>query len=180
MGMQVGFLLCCLVGWVHGSEICVVEDGLRLFGGDDPWWISSGTGGGVSPRCTAVGNGEWRREAVKEAALHAWNGYVDSAWGMDELQPLSMQGVDNFGGMGATIVDSLSTLYVMGLEEEFEKAKEWVAEELDFDQVGVRTAKSFFAPIFRVCQIKNLNGVVDADNAFCSPFVSFYIGGDRL
>uniref|UniRef100_A0A453CTH6 alpha-1,2-Mannosidase n=1 Tax=Aegilops tauschii subsp. strangulata TaxID=200361 RepID=A0A453CTH6_AEGTS len=65
-----------------------------------------------------------RREKVKEAMLHAWNSYVKYAWGMDELQPQSKNGVNSFGGLGATLVDSLDTLYIMGLRDEFQKARE--------------------------------------------------------
>lgn len=35
-----------------------------------------------------------------------------------------MNGVNSFGGLGATLVDSLDTLYIMGLEDEFPKARE--------------------------------------------------------
>ncbi|CAA7394604.1 unnamed protein product [Spirodela intermedia] len=75
-----------------------------------------------------------RREKVKEAMLHAWNSYVKYAWGQDELQPQSMDGVNSFGGLGATIVDSLDTLYIMGLHDEFQKAREWVVTSLDFNR----------------------------------------------
>ena len=37
--------------------------------------------------------------------------------------------------MGTSIVDSLSTLYIMGLDEEFEKARKWVEESFDFNRV---------------------------------------------
>ena len=30
-----------------------------------------------------------------------------------------------------SLVDSLDTLYIMGMKEEFEKAKEWVTNNLD-------------------------------------------------
>lgn len=33
--------------------------------------------------------------------------------------------MDSFGGLGATLVDSLDTLYIMGLDEEFQRAKEY-------------------------------------------------------
>jgi mannosyl-oligosaccharide alpha-1,2-mannosidase len=75
-----------------------------------------------------------RREKVKEAMLHAWNSYVKYAWGMDELQPQSKNGINSFGGLGATLVDSLDTLHIMGLKDEFQKARDWVAESLDFDK----------------------------------------------
>jgi mannosyl-oligosaccharide alpha-1,2-mannosidase len=35
-----------------------------------------------------------------------------------------MRGINQFGGLGATIVDSLDTLFIMGLKPQFEKAKE--------------------------------------------------------
>eukprot|EP00252_Welwitschia_mirabilis_P007295 TRINITY_DN1853_c0_g1_i2.p1 TRINITY_DN1853_c0_g1~~TRINITY_DN1853_c0_g1_i2.p1 ORF type:complete len:452 (+),score=88.24 TRINITY_DN1853_c0_g1_i2:187-1542(+) len=75
-----------------------------------------------------------RRNHVKEAMVHAWASYEKYAWGFDELQPQSKSGVNNFGGLGASIIDSLDTLYIMGLDEQFQKAKEWVASSLDFNR----------------------------------------------
>lgn len=74
-----------------------------------------------------------RRNAVKEAMLHAWTSYEKYAWGYDELQPQSRRGVNNFGGLGASIIDSLDTLYIMGLDEQFQKAKSWITS-LDFNK----------------------------------------------
>lgn len=73
---------------------------------------------------------EMRRMAVKDAFLHAWNGYVQCAWGQDELRPVSCTAQNTFG-LGLTILDSLSTLHVMGLTAEFAKARAWVAEHLN-------------------------------------------------
>lgn len=39
-------------------------------------------------------------------------------------QPPSMTGVDSFGGLGATLVDSLDTLFIMGLDTQFKRARE--------------------------------------------------------
>ncbi|KAF7806683.1 mannosyl-oligosaccharide 1,2-alpha-mannosidase MNS1-like [Senna tora] len=75
-----------------------------------------------------------RREKVKDAMLHAWTSYEKYAWGMDELQPQSSDGVNSFGGLGATLVDSLDTLFIMGLEVQFQRAREWVANSLDFNK----------------------------------------------
>ncbi|CAN6451107.1 unnamed protein product [Victoria cruziana] len=75
-----------------------------------------------------------RRDKVKEAMIHAWTSYEKYAWGQDELQPQSKSGTNSFCGLGATIVDSLDTLYIMGLDKEFQKAKEWVAHSLDFNK----------------------------------------------
>lgn len=39
-------------------------------------------------------------------------------------QPQTKSGKNSFGGLGATLIDSLDTLYIMGLEEQFQKARE--------------------------------------------------------
>ncbi|KAG8482001.1 hypothetical protein CXB51_026887 [Gossypium anomalum] len=98
-----------------------------------------------------------RREKVKEAMIHAWSAYEKYAWGNDELLPQTQSGENSFGGLGATIVDSLDTLLIMGLDEQFQKAREssisfrvrianslysavsfedrvWVANTLDFNK----------------------------------------------
>jgi len=77
-----------------------------------------------------------RLEAIREATLHAWTGYRTYAMGKDELLPLSKRGEDTLGGLGATVVDSLSTLYVIGFHDEFLAARDWVSEKLDFSKVG--------------------------------------------
>lgn len=38
--------------------------------------------------------------------------------------------------MGATIVDALDTLYIMGLHNEFKDGQEWIEQNLDFSVVG--------------------------------------------
>lgn len=79
-----------------------------------------------------------RQQAVREAARSAWDAYEKYAWGYDELRPLSLDGKDTFAaGLGTTIVDSLSTLYVMGgLDGRYERARNWVATNLRFDRIG--------------------------------------------
>lgn len=72
-----------------------------------------------------------RREAVKEAFLHAWNGYKKHAWGKDEVTPITGKHDNPFGGWAATLVDSLDSLLIMGLTDDFEKALE-VVEQIDF------------------------------------------------
>ncbi|KAG7240329.1 hypothetical protein INR49_026936 [Caranx melampygus] len=37
--------------------------------------------------------------------------------------------------LGATIVDALDTLYIMGLHEEFKDGQEWIEQNLDFSVV---------------------------------------------
>ncbi|XP_035852362.1 mannosidase, alpha, class 1B, member 1b isoform X4 [Sander lucioperca] len=73
------------------------------------------------------------REAVQEAFRHAWKGYKDFAWGHDELRPLSKSYSEWFG-LGLTLIDALDTMWILGLKEEFEEAKTWVAAELTFNK----------------------------------------------
>uniref|UniRef100_A0A8C7GDE1 alpha-1,2-Mannosidase n=1 Tax=Oncorhynchus kisutch TaxID=8019 RepID=A0A8C7GDE1_ONCKI len=80
-----------------------------------------------------------RREKVKEMMKFAWDNYKSFAWGRNELRPLTRNGhIGNmFGGLrGASIVDSLDTLYIMGLMDEYNDAKEWVETSLDLNSNG--------------------------------------------
>lgn len=63
---------------------------------------------------------------------HAWSNYVKYAFGQDELMPRSLRGKDPFGGLGATILDSLDTLWLMDMQAEYKQARDWVANDLNF------------------------------------------------
>jgi len=63
-----------------------------------------------------------RREEVRDAARRAWNAYKKHAFGRDELTPLTLSSRDTYAGWGATLVDSLDTLWIMGLKDEFYEA----------------------------------------------------------
>merc|ERR1719498_366913 len=71
---------------------------------------------------------------VRKEFLHAWTNYRKYAWGKDELKPLSRAGKDSFGGIGITILDSLTTLWLMGLSNEFDEAATWVENTLEFQR----------------------------------------------
>ncbi|CAO3650173.1 unnamed protein product [Cunninghamella blakesleeana] len=75
-----------------------------------------------------------KQDLVKEAFLFAWNGYHKHSWGYDENRPVTNEPLNTRNGWGATIVDALDTLYIMGLEKEFEQAKQYVAK-INWDQV---------------------------------------------
>uniref|UniRef100_A0A0M3HNX3 alpha-1,2-Mannosidase n=1 Tax=Ascaris lumbricoides TaxID=6252 RepID=A0A0M3HNX3_ASCLU len=76
-----------------------------------------------------------RRDFVKQMTKFAWDSYEKYAWGMNELRPLSRTGhsasIFGSGEIGATIVDALDTLYLMGLREEYERARKWIALSLN-------------------------------------------------
>uniref|UniRef100_A0A672ZXW5 alpha-1,2-Mannosidase n=1 Tax=Sphaeramia orbicularis TaxID=375764 RepID=A0A672ZXW5_9TELE len=95
----------------------------------------------------------------------AWDNYKRYAWGKNELRPLTRNGhIGNmFGGLrGASIIDSLDTLYVMGLMDEYNEAKEWVQTSLDLNSNGE-------ASLFEV-NIRYVGGLLSA----------YYLTGEEL
>ena len=76
---------------------------------------------------------------LRQMMQHAWKGYTRYAWGENELRPVSRRGhsAGIFGRqpMGATIVDALDTLFIMGLEDEFSEGRLWVKQHLDVSKV---------------------------------------------
>jgi mannosyl-oligosaccharide alpha-1,2-mannosidase len=54
-----------------------------------------------------------RKEAVREVFERCWKSYKDRAWTKDELAPISGGARDTFGSWGATLVDSLDTLWIV-------------------------------------------------------------------
>lgn len=61
-----------------------------------------------------------RMKAVKGAMQHAWKGYKQFAWGHDHLKPIS-KSYSEWMNCGLTIIDSLDTLYLMGMDEGWNK-----------------------------------------------------------
>ena len=63
-----------------------------------------------------------RLQAVKDEFLHAYNGYKQRAWMKDEVKPISGGTHTQYCGWAATLIDTMDTLYIMGLYDEFDKA----------------------------------------------------------
>ncbi|KAL0126367.1 hypothetical protein PUN28_005037 [Cardiocondyla obscurior] len=103
-----------------------------------------------------------QRDKVKEMMKHGWDNYVRYAWGKNELRPISKRGhsASIFGAsnMGATIVDGLDTLYIMGLHDEFKQGRDWIAENLDFDIVS--TDFHFISAYLSIISISNLQQII--------------------
>ena len=72
-----------------------------------------------------------RRAKVRDAMKFAYNMYENYAMGHDELKPVSGNYKDWVsGGMAMTIVDSLDTLYIMGLKDEWDRAIKYIKNKL--------------------------------------------------
>eukprot|EP00755_Sulcionema_specki_P028156 Sspe_Gene.89303::Locus_61082_Transcript_1_1_Confidence_1.000_Length_969::g.89303::m.89303/K01230/MAN1; mannosyl-oligosaccharide alpha-1,2-mannosidase len=78
-----------------------------------------------------------RRDKIKEAFVHSWKAYKTWAWGHDELMPVSKRGKDwsKAGvGMGLSMLDAITTMWIMGLHDEFDEVREWIKSDLSFDK----------------------------------------------
>ncbi|KAL6817778.1 glycoside hydrolase family 47 protein [Trichoderma sp. SZMC 28015] len=96
-----------------------------------------------------------RQERVAKEIERAWSGYKKFAWMHDELSPVSAKHRDPFCGWAATLVDSLDTLWIAGLKEEFDEAAKAV-EEIDFT-----TTPRNNIPVFETT-IRYLGGLLGA------------------
>jgi mannosyl-oligosaccharide alpha-1,2-mannosidase len=90
----------------------------------------------------AVEKSASRREAVKEAFQRCWGSYRYLAWMQDELAPVSGSSRNTFGGWGATLVDSLDTLWIMDMKQEFVEAVD-AAIDIDFGPKGSEEVNIF-------------------------------------
>ncbi|XP_032597160.1 mannosyl-oligosaccharide alpha-1,2-mannosidase IA isoform X2 [Drosophila grimshawi] len=83
---------------------------------------------------------EEKRLKVKEMMEHAWHNYKLYAWGKNELRPLSQRPHSGsiFGSydLGATIVDGLDTLYIMGMEKEYKEGRDWIERKFSLDNIS--------------------------------------------
>lgn len=83
-----------------------------------------------------------RLAAVRESFEHSWAGYKKYAWLHDEVLPISGGPHDPFGGWAATLVDSLDSLWLMGMKSDFERAVAAVAK-IDFSRPNAREINVF-------------------------------------
>lgn len=63
----------------------------------------------------------------------AFTGYMDHAYPEDELKPLSCTGTSTWGNFSLTLIDSLDSLVVFGMKEEFQEGVRKVLERTNFD-----------------------------------------------
>lgn len=83
-----------------------------------------------------------RQRAVRDAFVRSWDSYKKYAWFQDELTPVSGGGKTTFGGWAATLVDSLDTLWIMDLTDEFHDAAA-AAAQLDWANTTETAANVF-------------------------------------
>ncbi|KAH7085551.1 glycosyl hydrolase family 47-domain-containing protein [Paraphoma chrysanthemicola] len=94
-------------------------------------------------------------DRVRAVFKKSWDGYREFAWLHDELKPQSGTFKDPFANWGATLVDALDTLWIMGLKDEFEEAAQAV------DKIDFTTTPRADIPLFETT-IRYLGGLVAA------------------
>ncbi|KAI9754165.1 MAG: ASTRA complex subunit [Chaenotheca gracillima] len=83
-----------------------------------------------------------RRDKVRNTFERSWKAYKQHAWLWDELEPASGRHRDNFCGWAVTLVDTLDTLWIMDMKQEFAQAVAAVAT-LDFTTATCDTISLF-------------------------------------
>lgn len=109
------------------------------------------------------------REKVRKMFYHAYDNYISHAFPHDELKPLTKTFTDSlselgnlklehlpndYNGSALSLIESLSSLVVMGNNTEFERAVLWLSDNLKFD---VDARINLFE-----CNIRVLGGLVSA------------------
>ncbi|KAK4229449.1 endoplasmic reticulum mannosyl-oligosaccharide 1,2-alpha-mannosidase [Podospora fimiseda] len=103
-----------------------------------------------------------RQQAIRSAFLKSWNLYTRHAFGADELTPISLQPKQTFGGLSATLIDSLDTLFILNLTQEFYSAAAY-AVQLDLDSSSDTSLNLFETTI------RHLGGLVSAYELSLEP-----------
>ncbi|THU94524.1 glycoside hydrolase family 47 protein [Dendrothele bispora CBS 962.96] len=73
------------------------------------------------------------REDVKNIFIESYNAYRKFAFGHDDLLPISRSFSDGRNGWGASIVDGMATMRIMGLDDFFNEAVDFVGK-IDFSE----------------------------------------------
>ncbi len=132
--------------------------------------------------CHVLANGfsftesDHMREFVREMFHHAYDNYMKYAFPHDELKPISgtytdslaelgnaksKQGKVQYDGVAMTLIDSLSTLAIMGNKTEFARGVRWISQNIEFD-LNIRVH------LFE-CNIRLLGGLLSAHALAIDP-----------
>jgi hypothetical protein len=104
------------------------------------------------------------QQKVVDMARHAWQGYRKFAGWRDYVNVQSLKAGSVYGhDMALTTVDSLDTLFIMGLHDEFDEASAWVKANLSETMFKEGTV-SFFE-----VTIRSLGGLLSA----------YYLSGEK-
>ena len=109
------------------------------------------------------------RDDAKKLFTHAYDNYKKHALPKDVLAPLSCKGVNGWGNISLTLIDTLDTLAIMNNKTEFEWAVKWTIEHVSFD---VDETVSLFET-----NIRALGGLLSAHTFASDPALNLMQGG---
>ncbi|KAJ6595756.1 seven-hairpin glycosidase [Mycena vulgaris] len=118
---------------------------LLLLGLSSPSWagVTVQKAGLVVP--PAYGN---RRDDAEKLFVTSYNAYKEFAFGHDDLSPVSKSFSDGRNGWGASLVDAMPTMFIMGLEDLFEEAVNF-SSNIDFSKSQTSDTVSLFETTIR-------------------------------
>lgn len=120
-----------------------------------------------------------RANKVRESMKHFWDAYRSYAFGADELQPLSQKGRNNWGSVSLTLIDSLDTLWLMNMRDEFIEAVQYL-EQIQFNsdtsvsvfEFSIRVLGGLLSAYYLSQDSRLLSKAVDAGNVVMDAFDS--------
>ncbi|KAI0250639.1 glycoside hydrolase family 47 protein [Lactifluus subvellereus] len=108
------------------------------------------------PGLTVPSSAAADRASVVKIFNESYNSYRQYAWGHDEVAPSTQQSLDPRNGWGATIIDAMSTIYIMNLTDFFDEALNFIPN-LDFTKSKTLDNVSVFESTIRY-----LGGLISA------------------
>lgn len=121
------------------------------------------------PQVQATPSGDpSRADAVKQAYVRSWDQYAQYCFGHDSLFVTNKTCVDDFGGWGVTIVDSLDTAIIMNLTDIVESQLSHIAS-IDFTYSNGKQPVSAFETTIRY-----LGGLLSAYDLLTSDYTGIY------
>lgn len=106
-----------------------------------------------------------RLRDIEIAFQHAWDGYSKYCFGHDSLHPVTNKCDDDFGGLGATAIDALSSAILMDNEEAVLQILEFISR-VDFTRLANHNTK---IQSFEVI-IRHFGGMISAYDLLNGPF----------
>ncbi|KAF8551641.1 glycoside hydrolase family 47 protein [Imleria badia] len=100
------------------------------------------------PNLTLPSNATAHQKDVVNLFVTSYQAYNASAWGHDELLPITKSYQDDLNGWGASISDALGTMWLMGFHDWFQDAVNYVAT-VDFSTPRTGTTVNLFETTIR-------------------------------
>lgn len=77
-----------------------------------------------------------RIHQIRNAFQFTWKNYKEFAWGADEIKPVNGEKDEPWGRIAMTMLDSVDTLWIMGLKAEYKEARDYIEKKVHFRHLG--------------------------------------------